>query len=104
MDVAIDLEHVTVRREGATMLEDLSWQVRPGERWVVLGRNGSGKTTLLRVASLYLHPTSGTVRILGEQFGRMDVRTMRARIGVASQALARAIGSVGSGSGAHTLR
>ena len=88
MDLVIDLVHVTVRREGATMLEDLTWQVRPGERWVVLGHNGSGKTTLLRVASLYLHPTSGSVRILGERLGRTDVRTLRTRIGVASQALA----------------
>ena len=88
MDPVIDLEQVTVRREGATMLEDLTWQVRPGQRWVVLGRNGSGKTTLMRVASLYLHPTSGTVRILGERLGRTDVRTLRTRIGVASQALA----------------
>lgn len=88
MDPVIDLEQVTVRREGATLLEDLTWQVQPGERWVVLGHNGSGKTTLLRVASLYLHPTLGTVRILGERFGRTDVRTLRTRIGVASQALA----------------
>jgi iron complex transport system ATP-binding protein len=88
MDLVIDLEHVTVRREGATMLEDLTWQVHPGERWVVLGHNGSGKTTLLRVASLYLHPSAGVVRVLGEQLGRTDVRTLRTRIGVASQALA----------------
>lgn len=70
------------------MLEGLSWRVEPGERWVVLGHNGSGKTTLLRVASLYLHPSSGSVRILGQTLGRTDVRTLRARIGVASQALA----------------
>lgn len=70
------------------MLADVTWRVGPGERWVVLGRNGSGKTTLLRVVSLYLHPTTGSVRILGETLGRTDVRTLRARIGVASQALA----------------
>jgi iron complex transport system ATP-binding protein len=84
----IDLDAVTVQRDGTVMLADVSWQVRPDENWVVLGRNGSGKTTLLRVASLYLHPTRGTVRILGETWGRTDVRTLRSRIGVASQALA----------------
>jgi len=84
----IDLDAVGVQRGGTTMLTDVSWRVRPDENWVVLGRNGSGKTTLLRVASLYLHPTHGTVRILGETWGRTDVRVLRSRIGVASQALA----------------
>lgn len=84
----MDLEHVAVRRNDTTMLDDVTWQVDAGQRWVVLGHNGSGKTTLLRVASLYLHPTSGSVRVLGQELGRTDVRTLRARIGVASQALA----------------
>lgn len=88
MDPLIDLDAVTVRRDGNEMLADVTWRVHPGENWVILGHNGSGKTTLLRVASLYLHPTVGTVRILGETFGRTDVRTLRARIGVSSQALA----------------
>ncbi|HET8931605.1 MAG TPA: ATP-binding cassette domain-containing protein, partial [Acidimicrobiales bacterium] len=88
MDPLIDLDSVTVQRNGTPMLTDVSWQVLPDENWVILGHNGSGKTTLLRVASLYLHPTRGTVRILGETWGRTDVRTLRARIGVASQALA----------------
>lgn len=84
----LDLDGVSVRRDGRALLRDVSWQVRPGERWVVLGSNGSGKTTLLRVASLYLHPSAGTVTVLGEQLGRTDVRRLRARIGVCSQALA----------------
>jgi iron complex transport system ATP-binding protein len=54
----------------------------------VLGPNGSGKTTLLRVASLYLYPTAGTVRVLGRTAGRIDVRRFRNRIGLASAALA----------------
>lgn len=85
---SIDLAHVTVRREGRTLLDDVSWRVARGERWVVLGPNGAGKTTLLRVASLYLHPSEGSVRVLGEQLGKTDVRTLRTRIGVASQAIA----------------
>ena len=86
--VVIDLHDVTVRREGNVLLDSLQWTVRRGERWVVLGPNGSGKTTLLRVASLYLHPSAGDVHVLGQRLGRTDVRKLRARIGVASQALA----------------
>lgn len=87
-DAVLALDHVTVRRDGRTLLDDVSWTVRANERWVVLGRNGSGKTTLVRVASLYLHPTAGVVRVLGETLGRTDVRTLRTRIGVMSAAMA----------------
>jgi iron complex transport system ATP-binding protein len=57
---------------------------------VVLGPNGSGKSTLLRIAGLHLHPTAGTVRVLGEELGRSDVRALRTRIGYASASLADA--------------
>ena len=86
---ALALEGVGVRIDGRTVLADVTWSVGPGERWVVLGPNGSGKTTLLRVASLYLHPTAGSVRVLGETVGRLDVRSLRTRIGLASAALGR---------------
>ena len=70
------------------MLDDVSWTVSAGERWVVLGPNGAGKTTLLRIAALYQHPTSGTVDVLGQRLGRCDVRTLRERIAFSSPALA----------------
>ncbi len=82
------LEGVEVRIEGRTVLAGINWSVAFGERWVVLGPNGSGKTTLLRVVSMYLHPSAGTVRVLGETVGRVDVRAFRSRIGLASAALA----------------
>src|SRR5690606_35918310 len=43
---------------------------------------------LLRVAGLWLHPSSGTVEVLGERLCRTDVRRLRARIGFVSPALA----------------
>jgi iron complex transport system ATP-binding protein len=87
-DAALALIDVTVRRDGRAIVDDVSWTVGPGQRWVVLGRNGAGKTTLLRIASLYLHPTDGEVWVLGQQLGRTDVRTLRTRIGIASQSFA----------------
>jgi iron complex transport system ATP-binding protein len=88
---ALELDQVSVRIDGRTVLSDLSWAVEDGQRWVVLGPNGSGKTTLLRVASLYLHPTAGSVRVLGQTVGRLDVRALRPRIGLASAALANQV-------------
>ena len=84
----LDLDQVSLVREPRTILDRVDWVVRPGERWVVLGRNGSGKTSLIRIASLYLHPSSGTVEVLGQVLGRTDVRTLRTRIGLASPSLA----------------
>jgi iron complex transport system ATP-binding protein len=84
----LQLAGVSVRLGDRLVLDDVSWAVGRGERWVVLGRNGSGKTTLMRVASLYLHPSTGTVDVLGERLGRADVRTLRTRIGLASAGLA----------------
>ena len=85
--MTIELAAVTVSRSGRTILGPLDWAVRPGERWVILGPNGSGKTTLLQVVSLYLWPTSGSVDVLGERFGRVDARELRRRIGYAGSAL-----------------
>ncbi len=85
---SLALHQVSVRRDDRLILDDITWTVQPDQRWVVMGRNGSGKTTLVRLASLYLHPSSGTVRVLGQTLGRADVRQLRTRIGVSSAALA----------------
>ena len=62
MDPVLALTDVSLVREGRRLLDAVTWSVQPGERWVVLGRNGSGKSTLLKIASLYLHPSEGTIR------------------------------------------
>lgn len=82
----LELVGVGVVREGNLLLTEVDWTVEAGERWIVLGANGSGKTTLLRIASLYLHPSTGIVRLLGEELGKVDVRSLRTRIGLASPA------------------
>ena len=85
-ELAIDLCAVTLRRGTTTTLGPLSWQVRRGERWVVLGHNGSGKTSLARLITLYEHPTTGSTTVLGETLGRTDVRALRTRVGFVSAA------------------
>jgi iron complex transport system ATP-binding protein len=86
--VALRLDRVSFERDGNVILSGIDWEVRRGERWVLLGRNGSGKTSMIRIASLYEHPSSGIVEVLGERLGRTDVRILRTRIGLASPALA----------------
>jgi len=82
------LRDVSLSRDGQVILDRVTWEVAPGEHWVILGRNGSGKTSIVRIAALYLHPSIGEVIVLGERLGHMDVRRMRTRIGLASSALA----------------
>lgn len=82
------LEHVSFVRGDRRILDHVTFRVQAGQHWLVLGANGSGKTTLLRIASMYEHPSSGTVHVLGEQLGRTDVRVLRRRVGYASAALA----------------
>ena len=88
MTDVLDLQAVSIRRGTTTILDDVSWTVRDGERWVVLGRNGAGKTTLVQVASGRMHPTTGTADLLGSRLGRVDVFELRPRIGLSSAALA----------------
>ena len=75
------VEGASVVRDGRLLLDDVDWHVHRHERWVILGPNGAGKTTMLQVASTYLGPTRGTVRLLGETRGKVDVRTLRERVG-----------------------
>ncbi len=79
---------VGLYRGRARLLDGVDWVVRDGERWVVVGPNGAGKTTLISIAATLLHPSVGTVDVLGERLGRSDVFEIRPRIGISSAALA----------------
>jgi iron complex transport system ATP-binding protein len=86
---ALRLASVDVVRGTSLVLDGVTWEVAPDERWAVLGPNGSGKTTVLQLASGYVHPTRGTVEILGHRLGQVDVRQLRERIGIVSAAVAK---------------
>lgn len=84
----IRLEGIRLVRDDAVVLDGIDWTVAPGERWVVLGPNGCGKTTLVRIASMWLHPSAGTVEVAGATLGRVDVRRHRTQVAVVSAAVA----------------
>ena len=83
----VELAGVAVVRSGNRLLDGVDWRIAHGDRWVLLGPNGSGKTTLISVAATYLWPTHGSVSILGETIGAVDVRELRKRIGLVSASL-----------------
>jgi iron complex transport system ATP-binding protein len=87
MSDVLELVDVSVVRDGRALVDQVSWSVAEGERWIILGPNGAGKTTLLNIASSYLFPSTGAVQILGEKLGSVDVFELRPRIGMASAAI-----------------
>ncbi|GAA2234941.1 MULTISPECIES: ABC transporter ATP-binding protein [Kitasatospora] len=87
MSDVLELVDVSVVREGHALIDQVSWSISEGERWVILGPNGAGKTTLLQVASTYLFPSTGTAAILGEKLGSVDVFELRQRIGLAGASM-----------------
>ncbi|GAA1631815.1 ABC transporter ATP-binding protein [Leucobacter chromiireducens] len=85
------LTDVSVVRDGRPILDGVTWSVDDAERWVILGPNGAGKSTLLALATASSHPTSGTVEVLDERLGNIDVFELRNRIGAVSSATGRRI-------------
>jgi len=90
-DEVLKLRGVSVRRETSLLLRNVDWTAHEHERWIVIGPNGAGKTTLLQVAATLLHPTEGTVEVLGERLGDVDVFELRPRIGLTSASLAERV-------------
>ncbi len=92
----ISLRDVHVFRGDTLILDGIDWTVNSGEQWVVLGANGSGKSFLMSVISSLLHPSGGTVHVLGEELGQVNVWELRSHIGVVSDRLqAEYTGDVG---------
>lgn len=91
MPQVLEFVDVVVRRNARNIVDQVDWRVDDDQRWVILGPNGAGKTTILQLAATLLHPTSGTVQVLGETLGRSDVFELRPRIGFASSAMARRV-------------
>ena len=88
-DIVIDVSHVTIRFNRASQqvnnlkeylikivkkelmfqeflaVQDVSFQIRKGEAWGIIGTNGSGKSTILKAISGILKPYKGTIRVNG---------------------------------------
>jgi iron complex transport system ATP-binding protein len=61
--MSLKAHSLTLGFPGRTLCRGLSFEVRPGEAWAVLGNNGSGKTTLLHCLAGIHRPRSGEVRL-----------------------------------------
>jgi iron complex transport system ATP-binding protein len=76
---------VALEIAGRTLCREVSFTVRPGEVWGVLGPNGSGKTTLLNVLAGLALPAQGGVTIDGVVVAALNAITRARAVGVLPQ-------------------
>ena len=63
----IEADRLTRRYGDFTAVDDVSFQIQPGEIVGLLGHNGAGKTTIMRMLTGALEPSSGVVRVAGAE-------------------------------------
>lgn len=83
--MTFSVENLNVRRGSVTVLRDLSFLVRSGDRVAVTGSNGAGKTTLLKALLGILPTDSGIIRVDEALVGTPPWRRIRHRAGYVSQ-------------------
>ncbi|QLJ03398.1 ATP-binding cassette domain-containing protein [Streptomyces sp. NEAU-sy36] len=82
----IRFEHVTKRYpDGTTAVDDLSFEVAEGELVTLVGPSGCGKTTTMMMVNRLIEPTSGRIRVGGEDIAGVDPVRLRRRIGYVIQ-------------------
>ena len=74
MEPIIQTAHLSCKMGQSYLLKDITWQVLPGQNWVVYGLNGSGKTTLLSIIAGYKSYTQGQLRIFGQSYSSRSTR------------------------------
>jgi iron complex transport system ATP-binding protein len=87
----LSTQDLTIQRGDVRILDRVTWSIRAGEHWVILGANGSGKTSLLSALTGYLSPTSGSITVLGQTFGETDWRELRTHVGLVSSSIRQMI-------------
>ena len=81
----LSVEGLTYVIDGQTILSDISFEVSAGERMAIFGPSGSGKSTLIRMINRLDEPTSGIIRVEGEDYRNIPPSSLRRRLGMVLQ-------------------
>lgn len=91
-DPLLQLRDVSFIRESRYLIQDVTWDIRASENWILFGRNGAGKTMLLELITGYLQSSGGRIRRFGKGYAEgSSIRDLRRRIGYVSTPLASMI-------------
>ncbi|MEE8885678.1 MAG: sugar ABC transporter ATP-binding protein [Eubacteriales bacterium] len=74
MEPIVQMKNITKRFPGVTALDNINFDVRPGEVHVLLGENGAGKSTLMKVLSGVYRPDEGKIFLNGKEYDRLTPR------------------------------
>ena len=83
---ALTAQHLTRHFGDRVAVEDVSFELEPGQIFALLGPNGAGKTTTLRMLAGLIAPTSGSVRVGDEAMTPGAAPKLRGRIGFLTEA------------------
>ncbi|MDQ0191722.1 ATP-binding cassette subfamily B protein [Paenibacillus wynnii] len=81
----ITFDHVRFKYDSATVLDDVSFTVEPGETIAIMGPTGSGKTTLINLIPRFYDISGGRVLVDGVDVRELELDELRGNIGMATQ-------------------
>lgn len=87
-DRVVQFDHVSIKLGGRMILDDLSFEVKRGETFVIIGYSGTGKSVTLRHMVGLMKPDDGSIRIEGDEITTMtrrELEIMRKKFGVLFQ-------------------
>jgi len=86
-DGRIDFQNVTFRYSGTSIdaVKNLNLQIEPGKSYALVGASGAGKSTILSLILRLYDPTSGAVRIDGQDLRKLTQQSLRGQIGLVTQ-------------------
>lgn len=96
MQGRVDFSHVSFRYPGSNLkvLEDISFQVQPGERIAIMGATGSGKSSLVQLIPGLYEPVEGMIVIDDEEISKIGSLRLRSQIGYVPQEVILFSGSI----------
>ncbi|MFT4147428.1 MAG: ABC transporter ATP-binding protein [Micrococcaceae bacterium] len=86
-DAEVEFDHVSFAYPGAEgkVLQDVNFDVKPGQTMAIIGATGSGKSTLLGLITRFYDATAGEVKIAGHNIKDYDLHSLRTHIGIVPQ-------------------
>ncbi|XP_059488088.1 iron-sulfur clusters transporter ABCB7, mitochondrial [Neocloeon triangulifer] len=70
---------------GKSVLQDISFEIKPGKKVAIVGGSGSGKSTIIRLLFRFFEPNSGSIEIGGQNIRNVDLESLRKTIAIVPQ-------------------